>query len=454
MKSLRKLAEILRAAKLSGFSSLRFPLLLASVLGAGALIFSSTASTRSQQPSDLISIPPPTPAPFMPPRGIAGFGGAKQGFSTYIRRPLPLTAPPILPGAWFPVGPAPIQNGQEGNIKDYPGDPLTENEASGAINTVASQPGNADVIYVGTVNGGVWKTTNGTASNPVWTPLTDNQESASIRVIKFDPTDATHQTVIAGIGDTSSFGELGGPLTGLLRTTDGGAHWSAIDGGGTLISESISGVVARGNTIIFSTDNNWVFQTCSKLGIFRSTDGGTTFSQISGAGGTGLPGGIAYDLAEDPNNNAILYTAVTFASAASGCGGGVDGIYKSSDTGATWTKVSDATIDALLVNPPSGMATASVKMAVGNSNNVFVTIMNNGTPPFQYLAGFFRSGDGGATWQSLDTMFEDPNSGAGTTTFPHSPPILAMPIWFTLEALVSRCSASMRPRVPAPKLNL
>ena len=323
-----------------------------------------------------------------------------RGPSTLVRQPL--TALPIISGTWFPVGPVPIQNGQEQNVKDYPGDPLTENEVSGAINSVASQPGNADVVYVGTVNGGVWKTTNATASSPIWTPLTDNQKSASIRVIKFDPTDATYQTVIAGIGNTSSFGQLSGPYAGLLRTSDGGAHWSAIDGGGTLTSESISGVVARGNTIVYSTDNNWFFRTCPALGIFRSTNGGMTFSQISGAAGTGLPGGIAYDLAEDPNNNAILYTAVTLASATSGCGGGVNGIYKSVDTGATWTKVSDSAVDALLIDPPSAMFAQDVNIRVGNSNNVFVSILTNGPT---YSIGLFRSGNGGATWQALDTNF-------------------------------------------------
>ena len=324
-----------------------------------------------------------------------------RGPSTLVRQAL--TAPPILPGTWLPVGPTPIQNGQENNVS--PND-----EVSGAIETVAAQPGKADVIYIGAVNGGIWKTTNGTASNPTWTPLTDSQASASIEVIKFDPTDATHNTLIAGTGDTSSFGDAGGPLTGLLRTTDGGAHWTAINDGGALAQQGITGVAAVGSTIISSAGIGGA-PSCATSGIFRSADGGTTFTQVSGASGTGLSGGMTFDLAEDPKRIARPSHAAVAVDYYAVCSGEVPGIYKSTDTGATWTKVSNSTMDALFASGPPG--TSNIRIAVGDSDNVFVGIVkNNGSSTG--LDGLFLSSDGGVTWQALDTTF---HLGAGYPWF-------------------------------------
>ena len=76
---------------------------------------------------------------------------------------------------------------------------------------------NANILYVGAVNGGIWSTTNATVSSPNWMALTYFEEAMSIGAFEFDPTDGTNQTLVAGIGRVS------GVQTGLLRTTDGGA---------------------------------------------------------------------------------------------------------------------------------------------------------------------------------------------------------------------------------------
>ena len=85
-------------------------------------------------------------------------------------------------GAWMPLGPSPIINGQTENVapKDLLGQYL--NQVVGAIQAVAVSPTNADLMYVGTVNGGIWRTNNATAANPTWTPLTDSLPSLSIGV--------------------------------------------------------------------------------------------------------------------------------------------------------------------------------------------------------------------------------------------------------------------------------
>ena len=153
---------------------------------------------------------------------------------------------------------------------------------TGAITAVAAHPTNANVLYVGTANGGIWRTDNANAASPTWTPLTDTDASLSIGALAFDPTDATGQTLVAGIGRFSDDNRLGGALTGILRTTDGGTTWTALNGGGTLTGLNVIGIAARGNTILVAADNS-LTATYASVGLFRSTDGGATFTQISAA---------------------------------------------------------------------------------------------------------------------------------------------------------------------------
>jgi hypothetical protein len=256
---------------------------------------------------------------------------------------------------------------------------------------VATHPTNADIIFVGTVNGGIWRTTNGTAASPNWTPLTDNQTSLSTGAFKFDPTDSTKNTLVAGVGLFSSDGRLGGARTGLLRTTNGGFGWSAINGGGTLTGKNIAGVAARGTTLVAAVDIADSFL-CSTIGIFRSIDGGASFTQISGASGSGLPLGSAYDLAEDPSNTAVLYTAVDQADVC--LAGAANGIYKSTDSGATWNLVGSTAMNALFGD---NFNKDNAKITLGGSSNVYAAIVAN-----NILSGLFRSGNGGTTWASLD----------------------------------------------------
>jgi len=283
----------------------------------------------------------------------------------------------LLAVDWVSQGPGPAQNGQVENIADK--------QVIGSIHAVLAHPANPDVLYIGATNGGVWKTQNATASSPSWTPLTDAMPSLSIGALAFDPTDASRQTLVAGVGRYSSFYRFGGSRSGVIRTTDGGANWSVINGGGTLVGKNISGIAARGSTIVVSVNTADSFST-TNTGIFRSTDGGATFNHVSTGGTTGLPAGWSYDLAEDPTNNAVLYTSIV----SSGAG---KGVFRSNDTGATWTKVSSAAIDALITANVSNL-----EIAVGKQNNVFIGIVQNGNP-----TGFFRSGDGGSTWTQMDT---------------------------------------------------
>ncbi len=224
--------------------------------------------------------------------------------------------PRLALAAWIPQGPAPTINSQVENIEP-------DNQVSGAIHTVAAHPTDPNELYVGAVNGGVWKTNNAQAASPTWMSLTDDMPSLSIGALVFDPTDSSSQTIVAGVGHFSSFGRRGGPLSGLLRTTNGGDTWAVL-GEQELQGRSVSGLAARGDLLLVSTNR---FGGGVGGGVYRSIDGGASFQFASGTNGLAL--GAAFDLVGDPTNVNRYYVSV-----------GEVGLFRSDDAGLTWLNVS------------------------------------------------------------------------------------------------------------------
>jgi hypothetical protein len=276
----------------------------------------------------------------------------------------------VVGGQWIAQGPNPIRNGQVENITNF--------EVVGAIHTVAPHPTDANILYVGGVNSGIWRTGNAKAASPNWTPLTDNFPSLSIGALEFDPTDATHRTLVAGIGRFSSFGRLGGPLTGILRTTDGGDNWTQISNP-TLANQNISGIAARGATLLVSSTVG---------GVFRSADGGINWTMVSG--GSGLPTGGTFDLVGDPDPSRLNFFYVSVR--------GI-GIFRSTDSGATWTNISsgDTTLNGVITQTNTN--TGNAEMAVASNSRLYVVVVVSGKA--QYI-GFTDNPSAGAAWTAMD----------------------------------------------------
>jgi VCBS repeat-containing protein len=282
----------------------------------------------------------------------------------------------VLANFWVSEGPSPGINGQESVPPN--------NQINGAIQAIAVDPTNPDIMYVGSVNGGIWKTTNATAATPHWVPLTDNLPSLSIGALEFDPTDPTHQTLIAGIGATSSYRIHDTAFSGILRTTDGGATWSQL-GSATadLGGEDITSVAARGTTLLAAADNAWAVQDPGLgKGLFRSTDSGATWTLISD-GAHGLPNSQSVsNIAGDPLSSNVLYAAVIGANG---------GIFKSTDTGLTWTNI---TSGIGIINS----TTEKIQLAVhhdATNLDVFATVNNTDANGNVVLSGVFRSVNSG-----------------------------------------------------------
>jgi len=274
---------------------------------------------------------------------------------------------------------------------------------AGAVQAILPDPAlGASTYFASSPNGGVWITSNG---GTIWTPLTDKQSSLSIASLGLDPTDPTGKTIIAGIGITDNgeysqfnleFGR-GGAQTGLLYSTNGGATWSNL-GGATLAGQSVIGVEARGNTILAATfEVQSAMTNTAGYGLFRSTDDGATFTRVSGT--NGLPNGAVTSLVADPNDPARFYAAVK-----SSANAGSTSVYRSNDNGANWTQVFSAAKSNGLISSAGDQT--SITLAAGPNGSVAIAINDLGKPNvtpaiIPSLAGVFLSGDNGANWNQV-----------------------------------------------------
>ena len=114
----------------------------------------------------------------------------------------PITTAPVGP-AWTALGPAPIPNGQT-IPADVNGVSLTQAPVSGRVTSVAIDPANANIVYVGAAQGGVYKSTNGGAT---WTRLMDGAMTLAVGSLELDPTDATGNTLLVGSGESNFSGD-------------------------------------------------------------------------------------------------------------------------------------------------------------------------------------------------------------------------------------------------------
>lgn len=244
---------------------------------------------------------------------------------------------------------------------------------------VTGVPGKPNLFYFGATGGGVWKTTNG---GRTWENISDGYFGGSIGSITVSPSD--HNVIYVGGGEKTVRGNVSYG-SGLWKSEDAGKTWTSC---GLLHSRHITRVRVHPTNpdIVYAAVLGDLFKDSQERGVFKSIDGGKTWKKTLFANASAG----AVDLCIDPTNHRILYAAtwnVRRTPYSLSSGGDGSALWKSTDSGETWTNI---TANEGL--PAGTWGIAGVAVAHNNNQIVYAIIENEN-------GGVYRSDDGGKIWK-------------------------------------------------------
>lgn len=252
----------------------------------------------------------------------------------------------------------------------------------GRVADLAIHPSAPSTWYVGLASGGVWKTTNHAMS---WTPIFDDMPVSSIGDVTLAPSNPNVVWVGTGEPQNRQSSPYGG---GVFRSLDGGRTWTDL---GLHDTRHIARIVVHPT----DPDVAWVaavghlWGPNEERGVFKTTDGGATWTKVLyHDADTG-----AIDLVIDPGDPRTLYAALyqrrrtVFGFSASGTG---SGLYRTLDGGTTWTELDEGL-------PEGDKGRIGLDVFAGNSQIVYASIEAEG----QEGRGLYRSTDRGESWERL-----------------------------------------------------
>lgn len=252
---------------------------------------------------------------------------------------------------------------------------------SGRIADIVIVPSDPATWYVAVGSGGVWKTENAGTS---WTPLFDGQGSFSIGALGTDPSNPNRIWVGTGEnhgGRHIAFGD------GIYKSDDGGETWENM---GLKSSEHISKIIVHPDNpdIVWVAAQGPLWSPGGERGVFKSTDGGKTWANTLSSGEyTG-----ATDLIIDPRNPDRLYAALwqRHRTVASFIGGGPEsGLWTSEDGGETWRELETGL-------PEGNMGKIGMAISPFEPDILYAAIELD-----RHEGGVWKSTNRGASWNKL-----------------------------------------------------
>ncbi len=250
-------------------------------------------------------------------------------------------------GNWINIGPNSSPGGYAG---------------LGRVNCIAFHPTNNNTYWVGSPSGGLWKTTDDGAT---WTVLTDNNDVLGVSSIIIHPDYANNPTIFIGTGDRdggSGWSLSGGQwhdnnTVGVLKSIDGGQTWLTT---GLSFAVSEKKVV---NKILMHPNNTQILLAATSNAIYKTTDGGGNWTQVSSVSHNYI------DMEFKPGDPNVVYASIK------GWGGK---IYRSIDAGDTWAEVYSDT-DARRIELAVSANESNWVYAIGANSNGGLTAIYKST---------------------------------------------------------------------------
>ena len=303
---------------------------------------------------------------------------------------------------------------------------------SGRISDIAVYEPNTAIFYIGTAHGGVWKTiNNGTTFEPQF------QQQGLMSIGDVAVSQNNPDLVWVGTGESNnrqstSWGD------GVYKSTDGGKTYTSM---GLRTSRYISRILIdpRNNDVVFVAATGSLWGPGGERGIFKTADGGKTWKQtLKVDDETG-----ANDLVMDATNDQILY-ATTYQRRRTACcmngGGPGSGIWKSTDGGETWTRLTKglpnepmgrigidvyrrrptilyAVIEGQAPAGGRGAAAQGEQQGGGGRSNIVTGVNDQPT-------GLYRSDDAGATWRKVNNENPRPMYFSQVRIDPNDPDVV------------------------------
>ena len=252
---------------------------------------------------------------------------------------------------------------------------------SAAVTGVPNQP---NLYYFGATGGGIWKTTNG---GRAWENISDGYFGGSIGAIAVSKSDPN--VIYVGGGEKTVRGNVSSGY-GIWKSVDAGKTWQA---SGLPQSRHVPRIAIHptNHNIVYAGVLGNIYKPTQERGVYKSTDGGKTWKKMLFSN---EHAGVV-DLIMDPTNPRILYAStwrVQRTPFSLSSGGEGSALWKSTDSGETWTEIS--------VNkgfPEGILGIIGITVSPINNQRLWAIVENKDQ------GGLYRSDDGGETWTQVNS---------------------------------------------------